>query len=80
MRQRQQVQQLDRRDPIVAQFVAECGLIEHPVGIRLSADDRADLIAHKERLERTFASMITFSQPRLGRDERTWYMYGTFLG
>lgn len=73
-------QQLDRSDPIVARFVAECGLATTAVSIRLVGESEADVKLQVQRLEKAFGSLIALTAPRQSGRGIEWIAYGTLLG
>lgn len=79
-RSQQPIQQLDRHDPTVARFVAECGLSEHAVSIRLVGVTEADIRLQITRLEKTFGSLVMMTAPRQSGRGSEWIAYGTIMG
>jgi hypothetical protein len=73
-------QALDRSDPIVAQFIAECGLATTAVSIRLIGEQEADVKLQIERLQKAFGSLIQLTQPKQSGRGIEWIAYGTLLG
>ena len=72
-------QAIDRRDPNVQRFMKECGLVNGPVYIELTGE-HDDLLAQVKRFERTFGSLVAFTNPRRQREGSWWDVYGTILG
>jgi hypothetical protein len=79
MRQHNQ-QTIDQRDPVVAKFVAECGLASTAVSIRLVGEKEADVQIQIQRLERAFGSLVKLTAPRQSGRGIEWIAYGTLLG
>ncbi len=73
-------QAIDRRDPVVAAFVAECGLATTAVSIRLVGEKEADVALQIERLKKAFGSLIELTQPKQSGRGIEWIAYGTLLG
>lgn len=72
-------QGIDIRDPLVAHWAAECGLISFPVAISLRARDEDALTQQIQRLNRTFGPLVHITMPRRDRHGSDWVAYGTFL-
>ncbi len=72
--------QLDLRDPIVARFVAECGLAKNAVSLRLVGVSEEDVTIQIKRLERTFGTLVMMTQPRQSGRGEEWIAYGTLIG
>ncbi len=53
-------QTIERGDPTVAQFLVECGIEEHNVRIRLTAQHRNDVLAQANLLACAYGSRIEF--------------------
>lgn len=74
----QQQQYVDRSAPQVAEFLRVCGVLEHPVSIRFSADTRDDLQLILDRMADRFGGAFRPTQPRPGPDN-DWVAYGTII-
>lgn len=75
-----QQQQIDRSDPVVARFAAECGLATTAVSIRLVGESEADVRLQVQRLEKAFGSLVAMTAPRQSGRGKEWIAYGTLLG
>jgi len=80
MRHQRTAQHLDRHDPTVARWIAECGLASTPVAIKLTGETESDVALQLERLKRAFGSLVQFSAPRRVSDGVEWIAHGTLLG
>lgn len=79
MTQRQQ-QAIDRSDPAVQRWIAECGLATTAVSIRLVGEREDDVKVQARRLELAFGSLISLTQPKQSGRGIEWIVYGTLLG
>jgi hypothetical protein len=70
---------IDRSDPAVQQFVAECGLATTAVSIRLVGEKEADVTLQITRLKKAFGSLIELTQPKQSGRGIEWIAYGTLL-
>lgn len=77
MRARAPHQELERRDPAVDQWLAECGIAIAPCSLRLVSTEQSALLVQRDRLARIFGKSVTFGEPRRGRDGGEWILYGT---
>lgn len=73
-------QRIDRSDPAVARWVADCGLAAHAVSLRLIGPDEQDVAIQIERLKKTFGSLLQVTRIQHTRDQREYVAYGTLLG
>jgi len=73
-------QEINRADPIVAAFVADCGLAATPVAIKLTGESQVDVNLQITRLEKTFGSLISMTTAHRVSDGVTWIAHGTLLG
>lgn len=71
---------IDSRDPMVARWIAECGLATTPVAIKLTGERESDVALQITRLERTFGALVQFSRPRRVSNGVEWIAHGTLLG
>lgn len=78
--QLRQRQLIDRRDPDVARFIAECGLASTAVSIRLIGEKELDVQIQIDRLQRAFGSLIQLTSPKQSGRGIEWIAYGTLLG
>lgn len=77
MRHHTATAQPDISNPDVRHFLAECGLIEHAISIRLIGVTKADLDTQIARLEAAFGTTIAMTQPRQSGHGQEWIAYGT---
>ena len=70
-------QALDTHDPIVARWIAECGIAQAPVKIKLTAETQADLILQYQRLKISFGALVHFGAIQHNRVGDEWVMFGT---
>jgi hypothetical protein len=80
MRQQRNGQSPDRRDPAVNRFMAECGISEHAVSIRLIGVTEADVKKQLDRLRLAFGAGIQLTSPRQSGRGPEWIAYGTIIG
>jgi len=71
-----QGEQLDLSDPNVRSWLAEFGVLQHAVSIRLVGVSESDLKLQIDRLERAFGKTIAMASPRRGSGVE-WIVYGT---
>ena len=72
-------QQIDTSDPIVAQWMADCGLATAPVKIKLTGASLADVQLQCNRLWKVYGSLIHFGRPEHNRVGDEWVVFGTLL-
>lgn len=77
MRQRNNTQELDRRDPAVATFLAECDGLDHPVSLRLVGMRQEDVNLVLLRLQRALGAALKPTQARQSGRGEEWIAYGT---
>lgn len=77
MRQRHNEQRLERSDPAVAMFLAECNGLAHPVSLRLVGVEQADVELVLERLKRALGAALKPTQARQSGNGPEWILYGT---
>lgn len=80
MKERTNGQCIDRRDPVVAAFVADCGLATTPVAIKLTGESESDVKLQVGRLKDAFGSLIAMTEPRKVSNGIEWIAHGTLLG
>jgi hypothetical protein len=80
MKRLRHAQALDRSDPKVAAFTAECGLTQHAVSIRLIGVTFDDVQTQVRRLESSFGLLVQMTQPRQSGRGQEWIAYGTIIG
>lgn len=77
MSKRHDDQRLDRSDPKVAMFLAECDGLAHPVSLRLVGVEQGDVELVLKRLERALGAALRPTQARQSGNGPEWIAYGT---
>jgi hypothetical protein len=77
MRQRIARPEVDREDPAVAMFLAECEGLAHPVSLRLVGLSESDVQLAIDRLQRALGAAFRPTQPRQSGRGEEWIAYGT---
>jgi len=72
-------QRIDRSDPAVARWVAECGLAAHAVSLRLIGPDEADVKLQVDRLKIAFGPLLAVTRIQATQNGREYVAYGTLL-
>jgi len=79
MQRDKQRQIINTADPVVAAFIAECGISAGPVSIRLVGQTEEDVMVQVRRLERAFGDNVRMTRASLNMQRSEWIAYGTIL-
>jgi hypothetical protein len=64
-------------DPIVARWIADCGMATAPVKIKLTGESQADVLLQYQRLKRSFGALVHFGPIQHNRVGNEWIVFGT---